>query len=324
VPGFAFCAIVAAVAFVLGRAFPLVGGPVLGIVFGIVAAPLIRRAGLRERLAPGIRFSSKTVLQTAIVLLGATLDIGSIARVSSGTLPVMLGTFAICLAWAWLIGAALRLPETIALLIGVGTAICGASAIAAVSAVIEADQSDIAYAISTIFLFNVIAVLVFPPIGHLLGFSQHAFGLWAGTAINDTSSVVAAGYVYGPQAGDQAVIVKLTRTLLIVPIVAVLTFQRLRRERVSGVRWGAIVPWFILWFLGAALVNSAGLIPAAFHPAIAATANYLIVVALVGVGLAFDLAQIRRAGLRPVLLGGILWVIIATSSVLLQRVTTRF
>ena len=296
----------------------------LGIVFGIAAVPLVRRTGLHERLSWGIRFSSKTVLQTSIVLLGATLDIGAIARVSSGALPVMLGTFAICLAWAWLIGSALRLPETMSLLIGVGTAICGASAIAAVSAVIEAKESDIAYAISTIFLFNVVAVLIFPPIGHLLGFSQHAFGLWAGTAINDTSSVVAAGYVYGRQAGDQAVIVKLDAHAPHHPDRRRSDrSQRLRRERGPGLRWGAIVPWFILWFLVAALVNSAGIIPAAAHPAITLAASYFIVVALVGVGLSFNFAQIRRAGLRPILLGAALWAIIATSSILLQRVTNQ-
>ena len=208
-------------------------------------------------------------------------------------------------------------------LIGVGTAICGASAIAAVSSVLEPDEAEIALAIATVFFYNVVAVLVFPPIGHALGLSQEAFGLWAGTAINDTSSVVAAGYIYGRDAGDHATIVKLTRASLILPIVAVVAIRRAREVRAAGthVPWRRIVPWFILWFLGAALVNSTGLVPAGWHDGIARTAILLISVALAGIGLQTQLPRILRAGPRPLALGFVLWVAVAVSSLAIQRAT---
>jgi uncharacterized integral membrane protein (TIGR00698 family) len=182
--------------------------------------------------------------------------------------------------------------------------------------VIDVAESDVAYAISTVFLFNVAAVLTFPWIGHLLSLSQHAFGLWAGTAINDTSSVVAAGFVYGHDAGTQAVIVKLTRTTLIIPIVLFYAGKRLWHARSSGERVNVskIVPWFILWFVGAALLNTVGAVPAGVHEAFAQGALFLIVVALTGVGLSANAQSIRAAGVRPLILGLSLWVLIAVSS----------
>jgi uncharacterized integral membrane protein (TIGR00698 family) len=312
--GLALTLAVAVVAYALGLRVPLVGGPVIAIVLGIVVA-LARPPA--PRLAPGIRFASKTLLQTAIVLLGTSLDLGHLVRVGAGSLPVMFGTLALCLAAAAYLGRRLELGPSLRALIGVGTAICGASAIAAVASVIETDQSEIAYAISTVFLYNVIAVLTFPPLGHLMHLSAHAFGLWAGTAINDTSSVVAAGYVYSPQAGDDAVVVKLTRATLIVPLVA---FYALRRAR-HGVPWRDVVPWFIIWFVAAVLLDTAGAIPPFAHAPLTAAGLFLIVVALAGVGLGTNLAAMRRAGMRPILFGGILWLLVATSSLGLARLS---
>jgi uncharacterized integral membrane protein (TIGR00698 family) len=201
-------------------------------------------------------------------------------------------------------------------LLGMGTAICGGSAIAALSSVIDVSEAEVAYAISTVFLFNVAAVLTFPWIGHLMALTQHAFGLWAGTAINDTSSVVAAGFVYGHAAGNEAVIVKLTRTTLIIPIVMFYAGKRIWKvsKTGEGVNWRKIVPWFILWFVVAAVLNTAGAIPGALHPAITQAALFLIVVALTGVGLSANAQAIRAAGFRPLLLGFFLWAIIAASS----------
>ncbi len=204
------------------------------------------------------------MLQLAIVVSGFGLSLAVVVRTGLGTLPVTLGTIAVALIAAPVIGRMLGLHSPLRTLIGVGTAICGASAIAAVSSVIEPDEAEIALAIATVFFYNVLAVLVFPPIGHALGLGQEAFGLWAGTAINDTSSVVAAGYIYGRDAGDHATIVKLTRASLILPIVAVIAVRHARATRAAGAKvpWRRIVPWFILWFLVAALMNSTGLVPA--------------------------------------------------------------
>jgi uncharacterized integral membrane protein (TIGR00698 family) len=311
-PGFALCLVIAAIAFALGREFPIVGGPVFGIVIGMIVA-LIRKPG--PVFGPGIRFSSKQILQLSIILLGANLELGEVVGSGLHSLPVMLGTLVITLTAAYAVGKLLGIPTNLRRLLGVGTTICGGSAIAALSTVIDVSETEIAYSIATIFLFNVVAVLTFPWIGHLLQLSQHAFGLWAGTAINDTSSVVAAGYVYGHAAGNEAVIVKLTRTTLIIPIVMFYAGKRLWSERGKGsIPWRSIVPWFILWFIVAAVLNTAGLIPAAVHPAITDLALFLIVVALSGVGLSVNASAVRAAGVRPLMLGFVLWVLIAVSS----------
>jgi uncharacterized integral membrane protein (TIGR00698 family) len=319
-PGIAAACVVAVIATAAARVVPLVGAPVLAIVLGIV----IRSARtLPNSLRPGIAFSARTILQAAIVLSGLGLSLAAVVQTGLGTLPVTLGTIAVALVLAPLVGRALGIDTVERTLIGVGTAICGASAIAAVSSVIEPAESEIALAIATVFFYNIVAVLVFPPIGHLLSLSQDAFGLWAGTAINDTSSVVAAGYVYGPQAGAHATIVKLTRATMILPVVAAIAVLRARRLRQTGVAlpWRQIVPWFILWFLVAALASGAGFIPASWHAGIGIASTFLIAMALGAIGLQTELRGLLRAGARPLALGFVLWVAVAMSSLAIQRVT---
>jgi uncharacterized integral membrane protein (TIGR00698 family) len=273
----------------------------------------------RER--PGIAFGSKKLLQWSIVLLGAHLSLQEIVQGGASSLPVMLGTLVVVLVLAYVLGRMLGLDRDLRRLLGVGTAICGGSAIAALSSVIEAEQADVAYALGTVFLFNVVAVIVFPIVGHAMHLSQSAFGLWAGTAINDTSSVVAAAFGYGHAAGNAAVIVKLTRTTLIVPIVLFYAWRRIAEKRSeSKVNWGAIVPWFILWFLVAAAINSFGLIPAALATPLQELALFAITVALAAVGLGTDIQKIRSAGVRPLVLGALLWIAIAVSSLVIAHV----
>lgn len=312
-PGFLLCVVIACAAYALGRAFPLVGGPVFGILIGVAVALVRKPNGV---LKAGIKFSSKQILQLSIVLLGFNLQLHEVVGGGLRSLPVMLGTLAIVLTASYVLGKVLGLDRDLRRLLGVGTAICGGSAIAAVSSVIDVAEADVAYAISAVFLFNVAAVLTFPAIGHALALSQHAFGLWAGTAINDTSSVVAAGFVYGHVAGTQAVIVKLTRTTLIIPIVLFYAGKRIwhARARSEGIDWGKVVPWFIVWFVVAAILNTIGAVPDALHAAFSQTALFLIVVALTGVGLSADAKAIRAAGVRPLVLGFALWVLIAVSS----------
>lgn len=316
--GILACVAVALVATALGSVLPVVGAPVLAIVIGAIVAT-IRPVPAAAR--GGVIFCSKTLLQWSIVLLGTGLSVAQIARSGGRSLPVMLGTFVVVLGVAYVVGRALGLDRDLRRLLAVGTAICGGSAIAAISSVIEAEQADIAYALGTIFLFNVVAVIVFPLLGHAMHLSQHAFGLWAGTAINDTSSVVAAGISYGRAAGTMGVIVKLTRTLLIVPLVLYYAWRRASILRAEGrsVPWRTILPWFVLWFVAAAALNSLGFLPAAAQPMLHELALFSIVVALAGVGLGTDVARIRSAGLRPLALGGILWAAIAITSLLVAR-----
>ncbi|SEF37584.1 conserved hypothetical integral membrane protein [Amycolatopsis pretoriensis] len=325
-PGLLVAVAVAAVATGLGELVPVVGGPVFGIVLGAVAGAVV--PGLRgERWAPGYAVAAKPVLQASIVVLGTGLSLTQVLRVGGESLPVMLGTLAVALGGAWLLGRWLGVRGDTQTLIGVGTGICGASAIAATTAVIKPRQAEVAYAIGTIFTFNIAAVLLFPPLGHLLGLDAHAFGLWAGTAINDTSSVVAASYAYGGDAGSHGLVVKLTRTLTLIPIVLVLAVLKARREAgrpgsgVPALPWRKIVPLFLLGFLAAASLNSLGVVPASWHPALSALGAFLITTALAGIGLSTRLADMRRAGPRPLLLGGLLWLAVAAASLGLQALT---
>lgn len=317
-PGLLACVALALVAVFIGAKLPLIGAPVFAILLGVVIAVVVR---VPPALAPGLAFASKTLLQWSIVLLGARLSLGEIARGGLASLPVMLGTFVVVLALAYLVGKLLGIDRDLRRLLAIGTAICGGSAIAALSGVIDVDRSEVAYALGTVFFFNVVAVLLFPPIGHALALSQSAFGLWAGTAINDTSSVVAAAFSYGAAAGSAAVVVKLTRTLLIVPIVLFYAWRNAAARKAGGkpFDWRSTMPWFILAFLGAAAIDTAGWIPPSWQDPIGRVALFAIVVALAAVGLSTDVARVRSAGLRPLALGAVLWIAIATTSLALIR-----
>jgi uncharacterized integral membrane protein (TIGR00698 family) len=252
-----------------------------------------------------------------------------IATAGTASLPVLAGTLVVALVLAALVGSRLGLGRDIRTLIGVGTAICGASAIAATDAVISAPEADVSYAMATIFTFNVIAVLTFPLIGHLLGMSQHSFGLWAGTAINDMSSVVAASSVFGHLARNYAVVVKLTRTLMIIPIVIGLATWRAGREHgPSGApasaakpRWVKLVPWFIAWFVAAAALNTLHGIPSGWHGGLSEAATILITAALAAIGLSTRVRDIRQTGPRPLILGAILWAAVAITSLSIPAAT---
>jgi uncharacterized integral membrane protein (TIGR00698 family) len=265
-----------------------------------------------------------------VVILGTQLSIGAAARTGLASLPVMLGTLAVCLTAAYFYGRLLGVIGDLRTLIGVGTGICGASAIAAVSPVIEAATTDIGYAVSTIFLFNIAAVLVFPVLGHAIGMSQHSFGLFAGTAVNDTSSVVATAATYGSSAAQYAVVVKLVRTLMIIPVCIGLAWLTGRKQaaasgngtaRMSPRRVLRLVPWFLIGFVVAALVNTVGLVPAGAHGALSDVSLFFVAVALSAIGLSTDVAALRRAGARPVLLGALLWVTVGAASLGLQALT---
>jgi uncharacterized integral membrane protein (TIGR00698 family) len=326
-PGLALSTAIAAVATGLGHLAPLVGAPVFAIVGGIAFALLRSPAA---PLRPGLVFTSRSVLQGSIVVLGTGLSFHQVLTTGTGSLPTLVGTLAVALIGTRLLGKALSVEGDLRTLIGVGTAICGASAIVATDAVISASEVDVSYAIATIFTFNVVAVLSFPTLGHLLSLSPHGFGLWAGTAINDLSSVVAASSIFGHGATSYAVVVKLTRTLMIIPISVVLALVRARRMRTDArgtapssplAKLRHVVPIFIGWFLLAVTADTLGIVPRSWHSALSEVATVMITMALAAIGLSTKVRDIRHAGFRPLALGAMLWFLVAITSLGLQHAT---
>ena len=330
--GILLCLILALPCWFLGKAVPVVGAPVFGILLGMA---LMRFLPAREQLKGGIAFTSKKVLQCAVILLGFGLNLSVVLETGVQSLPIICSTIAISLIMAWLLRKVLHVPSNLATLIGVGSSICGGSAVAATAPVIEADDEEVAQAISVIFLFNVIAALIFPVLGGLIGFdttSGESFGIFAGTAVNDTSSVTATAstwdslYGLGSQTLDKAVTVKLTRTLAIIPITLVLAIARAKREKAASNNFSfkRAFPMFILWFIVASLITTIctalGVNASVFTP-LKTLSKFFIVMAMTAIGLNTDVVKLVKNGGKPIALGFGCWVSIIAVSLLMQFVT---
>ncbi len=316
-PGIALAALIAIPAWLLGKAVPIIGSPVLGILFGMILAFWKRP----EFFNAGVQYTSKKLLQYSIILLGFDMNLFNVFKVGKQTLVLMSFTLTAAFVTAFVAGKLLKLDGNTKTLIGVGSAICGGSAIAATAPVIHADDEDVAHSISTIFLFNVIAAFLFPFLGHAFGMSDQSFGLWAGTAINDTSSVVAAGYSFSNAAGNLAVIVKLTRTLMIVPVTLVLAFYT--SKKAAGSEKGSysivkIFPWFVLGFVAASIINTFLPMPAGMSSFLSQAGKFVIVMAMASIGLNTNLVKLVKNGAKPILLGFICWVVLAVTSLVVQ------
>lgn len=327
-PGIAVSFIIAVIAMWLGNLLPIVGGPVFGIVVGILLNNIFGKNAWTES---GIKFTSKKILQLAIIVLGTGLSLTQVWKTGINSLSVMVFTLSLAFISAYAFGKLLHVPFRLTSLIGVGTAICGGSAIAAVSPIIEAEESEVAYSISTIFFYNILAVLIFPPLGHLLGFSDTAFGLWAGTAVNDTSSVVAAGYAFSDIAGKYATIVKLTRTTMIIPISLIYAIAMIFSKRKAAkdgqainYKFGNIFPWFIVGFLATSLLNTIGIFNHTAVDFLSITGKFMIIMALSAVGLSADFRKMMKTGLKPLFLGFIVWIVVAVVSIVVQHFTGQF
>lgn len=332
-PGLLFCLLLAIPCWLLGKCFPVVGGPVFGILSGMIVTLLLKD---KSRLQPGITFVSKKVLQYAVILLGFGMNLSVIFQTGKQSLPIILSTISISLIVAWLLHKLMRVPGKISTLIGVGSSICGGSAIAATAPVIDADDDEVATAISVIFFFNMLAALFFPVLGSALGFSTvsgESFGIFAGTAINDTSSVTAAAstwdalYGLGSATLDKAVTVKLTRTLAIIPITLVLALVRSRREG-SGAESGkkvslkTIFPMFILYFVLASIITTAAVslgVSASIFSPLKNLSKFFIVWAMCAVGLGTNIVKLIKTGGKPLLLGFGCWCGITGVSLLMQH-----
>lgn len=300
----------------------VIGASVIALFIGMAVNAVHKPDGVT---APGIKFTSKKILKFAIILLGASLNISTVLTVGRFSLTVMVFTLATCFGLGAVIGRALGLDWKTYSLINAGTGICGGSAIAAIAPVIEATDMDIAYGLSATFLFDTVMVVLFPLLGRWMGLSDAAFGLWAGTAVNDTSSVVAAGYAFSEAAGDFATMVKLTRTLSIIP--AVLCFSAIglhvKRKQQAGaeakkVSIKAIFPWFILGFLAMSAGATLGVIPAALAGYMKTASKFLMVAALGAVGLNTDFRALCRSGAKPMFHGFIVSLLVVIVAIAVE------
>ncbi len=323
--GIFICVIFGIIAKFLGSLVPIVGGPVFGIIIGIIIGNFFK---LPSSANKGVKFTSKKILQWAIIILGGSLSFNEVFSTGLNSLGLMVITLSITFISAILINKKLKIGFNLSSLIASGTAICGGSAIAAVGPAINADDSEIAYSISVIFLFNVIAALIFPFLGHFMQMNYYDFGLWAGTAVNDTSSVVAAAFSYNDISGNYAVIVKLTRTLFIIPVAfifAIITSRRQKNQNIAedtsknNKLWKNF-PFFILGFLAMSILNTIGVFNADFTSFFAAAGKFMITVAMVAIGLNTNFQKIRESGAKPILMGFLLWTILSISSLILINI----
>lgn len=308
----------------MGQSIPLVGSSVLALGLGLglnMVLPADRR-----RIQAGLQFSSKTILRLAIIFLGASLSVREIFEVGRYSVFVMVFTLGAAFGFGYLFGHLLKINWKMSTLISAGTGICGGSAIVALSPVIEAEESHITYSIAATFVFDILMIILFPIMGRWLGLSDLAYGLWTGTAVNDTSSVVAAGYAFSEAAGAYATIVKLTRTLSIVPIILVFSVlgaaQKSRSQGKTELnRWAhlkGVTPWFILWFVALAALNSLGVIPEMLGTALKFTSRFFMTMALGAIGLNTDTRKLMAAGWSPMLLGFIISAIVVVVSLAVQ------
>lgn len=316
-PGLTLALVIAYIAQVIENILPqhVIGGSVIALFIGMFLNTII---DTENTLKSGITFTSKRLLKFAIILFGASLNISIVLNVGKLSIYVMIFTLLTCFGGGYFIGKALGLNWKMSNLISAGTGICGGSAIAAIAPVIEAEDTDIAYAMSATFLFDMLMIIAFPIMGRAMGLSDMAYGLWTGTAVNDTSSVVAAGFAYSDAAGDFATMVKLTRTLSIIPVVLIfrmihhrLEVKKMGHEYVENkFTISSIVPFFILGFLAMVMLNSLGFISENLSMTLKTISKFLMVAALAAIGLNTKYRDMKKAGINPMVHGFIISLLV--------------
>jgi len=307
--GVAICFGVAGMSVFLEKLIPgeIFGASIIALFMGTIINSFFHPSWMK----PALKFTSKRILKVAIILLGASLSIDTVMSVGKMTFFVMIFTFAMCFGGGYFIRKIFGLNWKLSNLISAGTGICGGSAIAAISPVIDAEDKDIAFAMSSTFIFDMVMVALYPIMGNLLGMTDIAYGIWAGTSVNDTASVVASGYAFSEIAGDFATMVKLTRTIAIIPTVLVFAFigTRIKQKELKKankeqkVNLVKIIPWFIGGFLLLAVLNSVGWIPETVGGVMKTASKFLMVTALAAIGLGTSITDFKKAGLRPMFYG---------------------
>lgn len=301
----------------------------MALLVGMALNPLVSRY---QRLDAGVSYAGKMILRIGIILMGVNLNFAQVVNVGKYSMFLMLFTMATAFGAGNLIGRLFKMNWKITNLLAVSTAICGGSAVAAVGPVIKAKDEDVAYAISSTFIFDILTVVAIPWLGMAMGMSNLGYGLWVGTVVNDTSSVVAAGYAFSEAAGNTAVIVKLTRTLFIIPYVLIFSFITERLEaKTQDVNQGRtpinfkkIFPHFIILFLVVVALRSTGIIPEAIVPGLSNTSRFCMVMALAAIGLKTSFSEIRNIGFKPMILGFIVDTLVVFVSIAVQLSTGKF
>ena len=278
--------------------------PAIALFAGIVFALSLKN----PYPGPGKKVS-KYLLQISVVGLGFGMNLHESLKAGGDGMLFTIASVTGVMVIGYFIGQWLKIPSKLSYLISSGTAICGGSAIAAVAPVVSADENETSMSLAVIFTLNAVALFIFPPIGHWLDMTQHQFGLWAAIAIHDTSSVVGAGAAYGAEALTVATTVKLTRALWIIPLslVSMLFFRSNKGSKIS-------IPWFIFLFIGAMIVNTYTNIPNGIIDFITAASHRFLSMTLFLIGGTLSPAAIRKVGVKPVLEGVGLWMVIAIAS----------
>ena len=332
--GILVCLAIAIPSWLLGKMFPVIGGAVIAIIAGMIVTMFWDNKGKAE---PGIKWTSRVILQTAVVLLGFGMNLGVIFQTGKQSLPIIICTITTSLIIAWILQKALKVPANTSILVGVGSSICGGSAIAAAAPVIGADDDEIAQSIAVIFFFNVLAAIFFPILGKAIGFDTvngESFGIFAGTAINDTSSVTAAASTWdsmwnlGSETLNKAVTVKLTRTLAIISITLGLSLIQAKKSTKEGKQTTKFslkraFPMFILYFVIAAIITTVcvhmGVDVGVFQP-IKELSKFMIIMAMAAIGLNSNVIQLIKTGGKPIIVGASCWCGITVVSLIMQHV----
>lgn len=313
-PGITLVAIVTTAAYGL-RLVPGLGGisPMISAIFvGIAFANLTT---VPPVALPGLTFCGKRLLRIAVALLGFQLTVDQILQV--GPVGMALLTILVFATYAFTMAAArlLRVDQGLARLLAAGTSICGASAVAAASAVAKGRDEDVAYAIACVTLFGTVAMLLYPVLGAAASLGPFAYGFWTGASVHEVAQVVAAGYQQGTQAGEYSMVVKLSRVLLLAPVlIAMSIVPNLGAPRKSPMRSAQIVPVFVVGFILAAIANSCGLVPVPFKEAMMQTTPIILTAALSALGLGTRFGALRSRGWRPLVLAGVASLFLSSAS----------
>ncbi|HZD90872.1 MAG TPA: YeiH family protein [Pseudolabrys sp.] len=323
IPGLLLTAGVAGLAFALRRV------PGMGILSPMILATLIGMTlhnvfGTPDWARPGVKFSLKRILRLGIILLGLQLMTAQVAQVGMAGVAVIAATLVATFAFTKWLGRLMGVDAKLAELIGAGTSICGASAVIATNTVTNGSDEDVAYAVACVTVFGSLSMLLYPLLPGLLHLSPAAFGLWSGASIHEIAQVVAAAFQDGTHAGEVATVAKLTRVMMLAPVVFTLGFMAVRRAAhadKSAARAAPPMPWFVLGFIGMVILNSVVTIPAEPKVWIVTTTTFLLSMALAAMGIETDFRKLKAEGLKPMLLAAAAWLFIAIFALALVKLT---